>query len=181
MTRRDALLRLTALFGGTIFGASRFFSNSANAADAIATGAWSATDLAILNEVGETILPTTEGSAGAKAANVAEFMQTIVRDFYDEQERGTFVEGIAKLNDASREKFAGRAFLALTAPERHELLLSLDRAKPQPDYYRMMKQLSIWGYFSSEIGATQALNYVPVPGMYQGCITVEPGTKAWAN
>jgi hypothetical protein len=161
MTRRDALLRLTVLFGGT---------------DLLSSEA-----LALLNEVGETILPTTEDSAGAKAANVAAFMQSIVRDFYDEREREVFIAGIAQLNDASRAQFAGRDFMALSNDQRHELLLAFERAKPPPEYYRMMKQLTVWGYFSSEIGAKQALNYLPVPGMYQGCITVEPGAKAWAN
>ncbi|HCH44357.1 MAG TPA: twin-arginine translocation pathway signal protein, partial [Algoriphagus sp.] len=36
------------------------------------------------------------------------------------------------------------------------------------------------GYFSSEIGATQSLNYVEVPGRYDGCIDYNKGDKAYA-
>jgi hypothetical protein len=173
MTRRDALLRLTALFGGTIVGASRFLSRTAGAADAPASSLLSIDDLALLNEVGETILPTTADSAGAKAADVAAFMQEIVRDFYDDRERATFREGLVTLRAAN--------FDSLPPEARHALLVSYDQTRPQPEFYRMMKQLAVWGYFSSEIGAKQALNYLPVPGAFQGCITIEPGAKAWAN
>ncbi len=181
MTRRDALIRLAALFGGTVFGASRFLAGTANAADASTAALLTADDLALLNAVGETIIPATPGSGGAAAANIAEFMQEIVRDFYDNQERTTFVKGIATLREAARTNNPGRTFASLPAVERHKLLLAFDRAEPQPDSYRMMKQLTTWGYFTSEVGATQALTYVPVPGRYEGCITVAPGTKAWAD
>jgi hypothetical protein len=45
----------------------------------------------------------------------------------------------------------------------------------------MMKQLTVWGYFTSEAGATKALRYVPVPGRYEGCIPYTKGEKAWAT
>jgi len=45
----------------------------------------------------------------------------------------------------------------------------------------MMKELTIWGYFSSEPGATKALRYIAVPGHYDGCIPYKKGDKAWAT
>ncbi|MEN9349871.1 MAG: hypothetical protein RL372_849, partial [Bacteroidota bacterium] len=48
-------------------------------------------------------------------------------------------------------------------------------------YFTMIKQLTLWGYFSSEIGATQALRYVAIPGKYEGCIPYKKGDKAWAT
>jgi hypothetical protein len=170
---------MATLVGGTVFGAKQLFAGVVNAATS--TGAFSPTTLALLNEVGETILPTTAGSAGAKAANVAGFMQEIVRDFYDEKERDIFVNGLGQLELASQAKFNGREFMELKPAERHDLLLSFEQQKPQPEYYRMMKQLSVWGYFSSEVGEKQALNHLPVPGHYEGCVTIAPGTKAWAE
>ena len=44
-------------------------------------------------------------------------------------------------------------------------------------YFTMMKQLTLWGYFTSKEGMTQALRYVPVPGKYQGCIDYKKGDK----
>lgn len=178
MNRREALALMTTMVGGAIFGANRMLAGVVNAAS---PRLLSAADLILLNEVGETILPTTAGSAGAKAADVAAFMQEIVRDFYEEKERAIFFAGPGQLEEASRTKFAGRGFLELTAQERHNLLLDFEQSKPTPEYYRMIKQLSVWGYFSSEIGTKQALNYLPVPGRYEGCITITPGTKSWAE
>jgi hypothetical protein len=48
-------------------------------------------------------------------------------------------------------------------------------------YFTMIKQLTLWGYFTSELGATKALRYVAVPGRYEGCIPYKKGDKAWAT
>jgi hypothetical protein len=47
--------------------------------------------------------------------------------------------------------------------------------------FGMMKQLTVWGYFTSEVGATKALRYVAVPTRYEGCIPYKKGDKAWAT
>jgi hypothetical protein len=181
MTRRDALLRLTALLGGTVFGAERFLTERMFAAAASPPVTFSASDLALLNEVAETIVPTTEDSAGAKAADVAGFMQEIARDYYDENERALLLSVPGRIAEASAARYGGRGFLTLDAGERYTLLLGLDRSMPQPGFYRMVKELTLWGYWTSEVGVKQALNYLPVPGMFQGCLTVEPTTRAWAG
>jgi hypothetical protein len=47
-------------------------------------------------------------------------------------------------------------------------------------FFLMMKGLTVTGYFTSEIGATQALEYLPIPGKFEACIPLKPGQKAWA-
>jgi hypothetical protein len=47
-------------------------------------------------------------------------------------------------------------------------------------FFKLVKELTLLGYFTSEPGATLALDYVPVPGRYDGCIDLKPGQKAWA-
>lgn len=47
-------------------------------------------------------------------------------------------------------------------------------------YYTMMKQLTLWGYFTSEIGMKQALRFLPIPGRYDGALPYKKGDKAWA-
>ena len=178
LTRREALTLMATFCGGTLFGANRLLAGMTNA---VSGDVLSSSDRALLNEIAETIIPATSDSGGAKAADVATFMQEIVRDFYTETERSTFTAGIADVQSLSREKFSGREFEALSPNERHALLLTLEQPNPTPDYYRMIKQLTIWGYFSSEIGAKQALAYLPVPGRYDACVTIDQATtKAWA-
>ena len=48
-------------------------------------------------------------------------------------------------------------------------------------YFRMMKELTVVGYFTSEIGCTQALRYVESPGRFDPCVPYKPGEKAWAG
>jgi hypothetical protein len=57
---------------------------------------------------------------------------------------------------------------------------NLTKAKDAPaHYFRMMKELAILGYFTSEIGCTQAVKYVEVPGAYHGDVPYKKGDRAW--
>jgi hypothetical protein len=47
-------------------------------------------------------------------------------------------------------------------------------------YYTMIKQLTLFGYFTSETGMKQTLRYLPVPGKYDGAFPYKKGDKAWA-
>ena len=47
-------------------------------------------------------------------------------------------------------------------------------------YFRMMKELALLGYFTSEIGYTQAQRYVESPGKFEPCVPYKRGERAWA-
>jgi hypothetical protein len=49
-----------------------------------------------------------------------------------------------------------------------------------PHYFRMLKELTLLGYFTSEIGCTQAQRYVETPGRFEPCVTYTAGDRAWA-
>lgn len=179
LSRREALTLMATVCGGTIFGGNHLLAGVANALPGLS---FSSSDRTLLNEIAETIIPATPDSGGAKDADVVSFMEEIVRDFYSPVERSAFTDGLAQLQSASREKFSGRDFVAITPDERHALLVTFEKPNPTPEYYRMMKQLTVWGYFSSEVGATQALSHNPVPGRYESCVTIDPAkTKAWSE
>jgi Gluconate 2-dehydrogenase subunit 3 len=191
MNRREALSSVALLLGGTIIGAEMFLSGCTNADKKIgSTGLnFSPDDISFLDEVGETIIPATD-SPGAKEAKIGDFMHTIVRDCYDVKEQQIFVDGMAKLDGAS-VKMNGKSFLESSPAERKNLLMALDKEQKEytatkkqndpPHYFRMVKELTIWGYFTSEPGATKALRYIAVPGRYEGCIPYKKGDKAWAT
>src|SRR3954453_18361972 len=48
-------------------------------------------------------------------------------------------------------------------------------------YFQQLKQLAIFGYFTSEKGRTESLRYTPVPGKYEGVIDYKKGEKAFAG
>lgn len=190
MNRRDALARVGLLLGGTIVGAEMFLSGCKNTPPVGSTGLnFSNDDIAFLDQVAETILPATD-TPGAKDAKIGEFMTVIVRDCYTPDEQKVFLDGMQKLDAASRQK-NGKSFMDSTPGQQHDLLVALDKEakdymagkkKDDPShYFRLMKELTLWGYFTSEPGATKALRYVAIPGKYVGCTDYKKGEKAWAT
>ncbi|GAB2688847.1 gluconate 2-dehydrogenase subunit 3 family protein [Mucilaginibacter koreensis] len=187
MNRRDAIQRVALLMGGTIIGAEMFISGC-KSTDGKVDDLFDKDHVAFYNEVGETILPATK-TPGAKAANVGQFMAVMVRDCYAPEDQKTFLTSMSKINDASDKKFK-KKFLEITPQQRTEVLIDLDNeakayAKTQkPDqqnhYFRMVKELTLLGFFTSEVGCTQALRYVPVPGKFDGNYPYKKGDKAFA-
>jgi hypothetical protein len=53
-------------------------------------------------------------------------------------------------------------------------------AEPPVHFFRMMKELALLGYFTSEIGCTQAQRYVESPGKFEPCVPYTKGEPAWA-
>lgn len=190
MNRREAVSRVALLVGGTVIGAEFFLSGCKPGDKKVAaTLDFTPDDIAYLDEIAETIIPTTN-TPGAKAAKVGTFMTVMVKDCYDEKNQKIFLEGMTKLDDASH-KMHEKTFMNATAEQRKALLISLDaeqkeynknKKKEDPaHYFSQMKQLTLLGYFTSEIGATQALRYEAVPGRYDGCMPYKKGDKAWAT
>lgn len=191
MNRREALARVSILFGGTIVGANAFLTGcTPKTNDGAATNVFSLSSeqMALLDEIGETILPATKALPGAKATAIGNFMNTIVLDCYTPQEQKVFNTGIQSIQNRAEEKFS-KSFVELMPAERLVLLSEIDieaaeikkSKKDEVHYFEMMKQLTIWGYFTSEIGCTKALRYNPVPGRYQGDIPYKKGDRAWSD
>jgi hypothetical protein len=125
MDRRE-LLKMIALVTGSAFIGGEFLLSGCKSNDAKLGGtAFTESDIAFLDEVGETILPATK-SPGAKAAQVGKYMEIMVNDCYDEADQKTFHEGIKKLDEAS-EKMFKTGFMKATPQQRHDLLVSLDK------------------------------------------------------
>nr|WP_240336161.1 gluconate 2-dehydrogenase subunit 3 family protein [Stenotrophomonas sp. B1-1] len=149
-------------------------------------------EIATLDEIAETILPRTQ-TPGAKDAATGAFMARFVTDCYTARQQATFRAGLADI-----EKRAGGSFVALAPEARTGLLRTLDAearrravevsetgtaetAKAMPHPFTMIKQLAIFGFFTSKQGATEVLKYVAVPGRYDGDMAYAPGTPAWAT
>jgi hypothetical protein len=227
MDRREALRRVGLMFGGVAFvGGSRlleaFEGDVHGRAEQVAQagrgiGEFTAADIAFLDEVADTILPTTS-TPGAKAARTGAFMAVMVTDTYGGSDQKVFHKGMRTLDDASRRS-NGTTFMKSNARQRLALLERLDReaktymdalqaarekakrANPSdgvvaagqplrnpdigPDapthYFRMMKELTMLGYFTSEIGCTQAQRYVESPGRFDPCAPYQKGERSWAS
>ena len=252
--RREAIRRVSAMLGGValvggtglLTACERAGEKAGGAAAAGANvGTFTRADVAFLDEVADTILPTTPSSPGAKAAATGAFMALMVTDTYDKRQQDAFRAGMRAL-DAASTKANGAAFVAATPEQRLALLQTLDREQkaqadareaegraakeqgtkapapakaeaekadeqkadarlpdqraeqsdnpevggaaavedeggaPLPHYFRMMKELALLGYFTSEIGYTKAMRYVESPGRFDPCAPYKKGEKAWA-
>ena len=199
MDRRNALARVALLMGGTVIGADFFLSGCSSPAKtedktsspvAAEAPQLDMDQVRLLDEVGETIVPATAQSPGAKAARVGRFMGVMVRDCYTPADQKVFMSGLTKFNEDCNKQH-GKGFLACDAAERTAFLNALDKeqkaytankkADDPAHYFRMMKELTLLGYFTSEVGATKALRYLPVPGRYDGNVPYKKGDKAWAT
>lgn len=123
MDRREALQRVALIMGGAVIGAEAFLSGCKTTP--AKEGLFSASDVALLDEVGDTILPTTS-SPGAKAAQIGEFMKTMVTDCYTEDDQKIFTDGLTKLQDAAKKKY-NKSFMELSPEQRTEFLIELDK------------------------------------------------------
>ena len=208
VSRREAVQRVAALLGGAaLVGGDRLFAFSFEPAAieqamAQGTGAFTAADVALLDEIAETILPETS-TPGAKAAKVGAFMALMVSEAYDERARQVFQQGMRQLEDACRQAHAV-PFMQASAAQRLSLVEALDREQhavmedraPKPrvrapgavstsdepaHYFRMMKELTLLGYFTSEIGCTRAMRYVESPGRFDPNAPHAPGDRSWAS
>ena len=189
MTRRDAIARLMAITGTLAIGAELFITGCRAPDAKHRTEPLTAAEASLLDEVAETIVPTTD-TPGAKAAGVGPFMAATAKSCYDDRIYASFRRGITTLDKESRDK-SGRSFVESTPAERTALLNELDREQRKhtreksddeaPHYFRLMKELALIGYFSSEIGCTRALRYVESPGSYDGNLPYKKGDRAFFN
>jgi hypothetical protein len=206
MERRELLKMIAVVTGGAVIGGELFLSGCKAGAKTVAD--FSATNIALLDEVAETIIPAT-ATPGAKAAKVGELMKVMVTDCYTQPQQDAFMKGIGTLDEACK-KANNKSFVECTPQQRHDFLVSLEKEakefdkavdekdKPKRDelekagkrydfvgsprhYYTMMKQLTLLGFFTSKTGMTETLRHIPVPGKYDGAFPYAKGDKAWAE
>jgi hypothetical protein len=186
LSRRDALARLALVMGGAVIGGDAFL-RGAVLPGKIVTASLNSADINLLDEIGETILPATD-TPGAKAVGIGGFMAMMVAECYDDPHHVAFLAGLVKIRRISQQRF-GAEFPAAMPKERTILLNELDaeqrqhtatKAAGEPaHYFRMMKQLTLLGYFTSEVGASRTLRFVEVPGRYDGNVPYKKGDRNW--
>lgn len=197
ITRRDAIARVSVLLGGVaLVGGSALLTGCAGDRAPSATaaggtiGTFTADDQAFLAEVADTILPDTAKSPGAKAAGVGPFMALMVTDCYTPEDQAVFRTGMQTI-DARCTTMHQTGFMQATPAQRLALLTALDQEQhdfmktktpEQPThYFRMVRELTMLGYFTSEIGYTKAMRYVETPGRYDPCLPYAKGETSWAS
>jgi len=126
----------------------------------------------------DVILPATD-TPGAKEARVNEFIDLLLAEWSEAEERDQFLAGLTAVDTRSRELF-GKDFVEGTAHDQTALLTALDaetaqwNGKPEatrgPEpFYRRLKWVTLFGYFTSQVGAEQEAHFAIIPGRYVPC------------
>jgi len=210
MDRREAILRVATLTGlslsapllaGLLTSCDTNTKTQGTQTEKV-TRVVSGKHKTMVEEIAERIIPATD-TPGAKEAKVPEFILLTLADCYSMADQDRFFQGLDAL-DAQAKKTYNNSFLDLKREEQTSLLQAAEKTAKaeaiaqkekedavklegkknepaQPGFFAMMKELTVLGYFSSEIGATQALSYVHVPGSYNGCTDLQPNQKTWAT
>jgi hypothetical protein len=145
----------------------------------------------------DQIIPATD-TPGAKGARVNEFIDVILTEWANDEERGNFLSGLADVDKQSTTLF-GKNFADASPDQQLALLRSLDegaavararsdhKKRPAPwkpegrdlqmqdDFFTVFKKMTVHGYYTSEIGFSQELKLQIIPGAQHGCIDAAPG------
>jgi hypothetical protein len=175
MNRREAVQRISLLMGGALSAPAMagILGQKTNLGESVQV---TPQQEALMAEVADVIIPTTS-TPGAKAAGAEKFMVRVMRDCYPLEDQQKFYAGLAKLDSDSKAAF-GKNFTGLSQDQKIEMVKRLTTS--DKDFFRRVKELAVTGYFTSEVGATQALEYVEVPGRLEACIPYKKGQKGWA-
>ena len=196
LTRREALKRVAWLMGGTV-SASAILAIQKGYSATTPAGAKPAVltppQMRIVSTVSEIMIPRTD-TPGAIDVGVPGFIDLMLADVYTQKDRERYLAGMADF-DAAAHTEQGKEFLALEPTRQvalvrkfHDAAVIEDqrsahqRDDVQRPFILMTKELTLLGFFTSEAGATQVLQYIAVPGSYHACLPVEQAGngKTWA-
>lgn len=140
---------------------------------------------AIVETMSELIIPATD-TPGAKAARVSEFIDLILSDWADDADKNAFFDGLAKVDQSSQTLF-GKNFVDSTVAQQNEIIRGLDAQlvadfeRIEPDrhgkrpllektFFYMMKNLTLIGYYTSQVGAQEELHFEIIPSAHEQCV-----------
>lgn len=199
MDRRELLHRASLLMGGAV---------SASAAAGILAGCvatpeatpdqqigpagsyFTDAEMATIVAMADQIIPRTD-TPGAIDVGVPGFIDRMVSGYYPPREGNIIREGLRKVA-ADAQSLRGKPFAQLTSDEQVELMNRYDREQYDytranagvgnfpPHHFRLMKELTILGFCTSEPGATKLMYYNQNPGPYHGDVPLSEVGKVSA-
>lgn len=148
----------------------------------------------IIAAMAEIVIPRTD-TPGAIDAGVPNFIELMASDWFNEQEQGIFLAGLADMEERIPQEY-GKSFEQLPGSQQLEIMEALEEAASESQWYNFanvqrefisdapficqVKELTIWGFFTSELGSTQVLRYDGMPMEFDGELPLSPEDSSWA-
>jgi gluconate 2-dehydrogenase gamma chain len=194
MDRREAIKRTAWIMGGVVSAPA--IMGVLKGCAAKPTIDWKPVFLSedqgiLVSQVAEIIIPKTD-TPGAKETGVPGFIDLMLKDVYKKEDQDEYLAGLKAFDEAAKKQY-GDPFIELEAEDQvtfvkkiHDEAVTAEKSTtpaPKRPFILTTKELTMLGFFTSEAGATQVLQYVAVPGSYKGCIPLsEAGNgKTWAT
>lgn len=197
MNRRDAIKNSALLVGGILAGPSLLsILQSCSKVNRLSWQPLFLTDdqALFISAFVDTLLPATE-TPGALNVNADIFIDRFFEKVYDRDAKQQASNDIDQLNAGAVIKY-GDTFVNLNSDERKRYLIDREKESGKfrksvwgtpvgdqnepPGFYKSLKSLTLWAYFSSEKVGEEILLYDPVPGVYRGCIPLSDVGKSWS-
>ena len=148
---------------------------------------------AMLAALVQTILPPAPSIPGAADAGVHDYIIRFVKDCADTRTANTFIDGLKDVAHYSRSQYK-REYEECTPAQQTAILQHFDEKGRSLNgvlgkaeirflgqyFFPLLREYTVRGYCTSELGASKGLSYLPIPGRFQGCIPTTPGQRAWA-
>jgi len=148
---------------------------------------------AIIAELAEMIIPRTD-TPGAKDAGVENFIMDMISFCSDNKTQNNFINGLSDLEKYTFDQY-DKSFITCSTIQKTKVLRHFEEkssyslgilnkinnkllGKP---FFVKLKELTVEGYCTSQLGATKGLAYDYVPGSYQSCISLTKDQKSWAT
>lgn len=193
MDRREAIKQLAFLSGGALSlstvagimgGCTADRDNGSSFSPQTLTDAQNE----LVTQFSEQIIPATD-TPGAKAAKVNEYIDHMLTNWNTEKEKEHFLTGLDRVDKLGNDQFNNN-FIDLSEADQITLMEELEQeAKDDPNpvadsdlkpFFAMMKEYTVVGYYTSEIGASEELKPNIVPGRYDACIPYSEVGRAWS-
>ena len=201
MDRRTLLKNTAILLGGiTSSSLTRAVLAGVDGRRAIETPIFTAIQKEKCSLLTEMIIPRTD-TPGAIEAGVPHFVEVMVSDWYTDRERQIFFAGLESLDQYCTGSF-GKRFLECDADQKVSALQQAEKdsegykaegdgktgeasLRPGPEdegkpFFTKIKELTVLGYYTSEVGAKQELRYDPMPMEYKDIDFADVG-RQWSS
>jgi hypothetical protein len=191
-SRRHFLKGFTTMLGGVAVG-SLVTGNAISVAMAYVPSTdnilidgkiFNKNELILLKKICSIVIPKTD-TLGAAEVDTHGFIDNQLFHCHTKEEQKTVLALLKLVNESAKEQLS-TSFMKLTSEQQFQLLNDLDLGQQrfnqtQRDDFKLLKQYICFGYYTSEVGATQELRYDPVPGGFQGSIPYKSLEPSWAT
>jgi len=193
--RRELIQRVAAVMGGTLSSGAvaGVLSGCAAMPEPKAKAApprfFTADEQATVAVLAEQIIPRTD-TPGAIDLGVPAFIDRMMADFYLPRTQDVMRAALVRI-DTDAQAAHGMRFVALTPEQQVAQMNIYDKEQydagrrpatsPDPHFFRIFKELTTLGYFTTEVGATKILRYDATPGPFRGDIPLAQVGRSWAT